>query len=212
MMQSMTGFGQARREIEGCHYTVEIRSVNDRYYKSLIRLPEIRSFMEPEIDQSLRGGLHRGSVNFMLRMKAISAEAAYEVNTAAMERYIEHLETIRPDQTDITLSVDLASLLQLPGVCSPPEPEQLCRKARPALMGLIAEAIDGLQEMRTEEGKALHAQYQAERAANFNKLSFRLALTDIKTVIGHCREPEARRAFRALRLQADLLAGHTEDG
>ena len=154
-MQSMTGFGQARREIDGCHYAVEIRSVNSRYYKSLIRVPEIWSFLEPDVDQLLRRKLHRGSVHFGLRMKVISAAAAYEVNTAALERYIEHVETIRPDQTDVALSVDLGSLLQLPGVCNPPEPEQLCRKARPPLMKLITEAVDVLQAMRVEEGKVV---------------------------------------------------------
>ncbi len=160
-MHSMTGFGQARREIDGCQYAIEIRSVNSRYYKSLLRLPEIWSFVEPEVDQLLRKSLHRGSVHFTLRMKVVSAEAAYQVNVAALERYIEHLETVRPDQADVALSVDLASLLQLPGVCNPPEPEELCRKARPRLMEVVAEAVAALQTMRAEEGKAIARDLEA---------------------------------------------------
>jgi len=155
MVQSMTGYGQARREIEGCQYTVEIRCVNGRYYKSIIRLPEIWSFLEPEVDQAVRTALHRGSVHLTLRMKAATADVAYDVNTAALERYIEHLETVRPDQADVNLAVDLASLLQLPGVCNPPEPEELCRRARRPLLELVAQAVKAVDDMRTEEGKSI---------------------------------------------------------
>ncbi len=154
-MDSMTGFGQARREIDGALYAVEVRSVNSRYYKSLIRLPEMWSFLEPEIDQLVRQRLHRGSVHFTLRMKVASGEAAYDVNTHALERYIEHLETLRPDQADIQLSVDVGSLLQLPGVCSPPEPEELTRRAREPLLEVVGEALDALGAMRAEEGGAI---------------------------------------------------------
>ena len=154
-MHSMTGFGQARQEINGTQFAVEIRSVNSRYYKAIIRLPEIWTFLEPSIDQMLRKRLHRGSIHFSLRMRVVSADAAYEVNTAALERYIEHLETVRPDQSDVHLSVDLGSLLQLPGVCNPPEPERLCREAQQPLMELIAEAMDTILAMRTEEGKTI---------------------------------------------------------
>jgi len=155
MMHSMTGFGQARREIHGSQYAVEIRSVNGRYYKAIIRLPEMWSFLEPSIDQMLRKRLHRGSIHFSMRMRVVSADAAYEVNTAALERYIEHLETIRPEQSDVALSVDMGSLLQLPGVCNPPEPERLCRESQQPVMELIAEAMDTILAMRTEEGKAI---------------------------------------------------------
>ena len=154
-MHSMTGFGQARREIDGAQYAVEIRSVNSRYYKAIIRLPDMWTFLEPNIDQMLRKHLHRGSIHFSLRMRLVSADAAYEVNVPALERYIEHLETIRPDQSDVSLSVDLASLLQLPGVTSPPEPERLCRQAQQPLMELIAEAMDAILSMRAEEGKTI---------------------------------------------------------
>jgi len=154
-MQSMTGYGQARREINGAQYAVEIRAVNSRYYKAVIRLPDIWTFLEPNIDQMLRKHLHRGSIHFSLRLRLVSADAAYEVNVAALERYIEHLETVRPDQSDVTLSVDLGSLLQLPGVTTPPEPERLCKEAQQPLMEVIAEAMDAILNMRAEEGQTI---------------------------------------------------------
>ncbi len=155
MLHSMTGFGQTRREINGTQYAVEIRSVNSRYYKATIRLPDIWTFLEPNIDQSLRKHLHRGSIHFSLRMRMVSADAAYEVNVPALERYIENIEIVRPDQADVNLTVDLGSLLQLPGVTSPREPERLCREAQQPLMEVIAEAMDNILAMRAEEGKGI---------------------------------------------------------
>ncbi|KPK78899.1 MAG: hypothetical protein AMJ81_14540 [Phycisphaerae bacterium SM23_33] len=155
MARSMTGFGQARTQINGVQYVVEIRSVNSRYFKASIRLPEVWSFLESDIDQVLRQRLHRGSIHFCLRMRSDSAETAYQVNVAAMERYIEQLETIRPDQADIELALDMASLLQLPGVCTPPESDELLETAAPELMKLIGQALDALTGMRAVEGRVI---------------------------------------------------------
>ncbi len=154
MPRSMTGFGQASREVAGFLLTVEIRTVNARYFKSIIRTPEAMSALEAEIDQRLRHQLHRGSVHFTLRMKATSAEAAQQINAPALERYMEQLEIIRPDQSDIALSIDLATLLQLPGVCSPPQGEEFMAKIQPELMQVVDEAIQAVVVMRTIEGKA----------------------------------------------------------
>ena len=155
MMRSMTGFGQAKREINGNHYAVEVQSVNNRYYKGTVRLPEMWSFLEPEVDQRLRQQLHRGSIYFSMRMKSLSADAAYEINIAALQRYIEQLDVIRPDQSDVTVALDLAVLLSLPGVCNPPEPDDLAKKSKTELMALIDEAVAALVKMRGVEGAAL---------------------------------------------------------
>ena len=40
MIVSMTGFGDATGERDGTHYAVEIRSLNNRFFKSIIKLPE----------------------------------------------------------------------------------------------------------------------------------------------------------------------------
>ena len=47
MIVSMTGFGDATAQRGGTHYAVEIRSLNNRYFKSVIKLPESISGLEP---------------------------------------------------------------------------------------------------------------------------------------------------------------------
>lgn len=157
MLRSMTGFGEARRQIHGVDYAVELRSVNGRYFKASIRLPELWSRLEADLDALLRTRLHRGSIQFTLRMKSNTADSAYTVNTAALERYMEQLEVVRPEGLDIKLSLDLANLLQLPGTCSPPEQDALQEKSHDALMTMVNEAIERMLEMRAAEGKNLSA-------------------------------------------------------
>ena len=46
MISSMTGFGQACSEVDGVVYTVEVRSVNNRYFKAQIRMPDMAAYLE----------------------------------------------------------------------------------------------------------------------------------------------------------------------
>ncbi|HUB23786.1 MAG TPA: YicC/YloC family endoribonuclease, partial [Tepidisphaeraceae bacterium] len=60
MIVSMTGFGDASAENDGTHYAVEIRSLNNRFFKPVIKLPDLLSGMEPELESLLREQLGRG--------------------------------------------------------------------------------------------------------------------------------------------------------
>src|SRR5439155_12072058 len=65
MIVSMTGFGDATAERDGTHYAVEIRSLNNRFFKPVIKLPENVSGLEPELESMLRERLGRGSITFI---------------------------------------------------------------------------------------------------------------------------------------------------
>ncbi len=162
MIRSMTGFGARSREIAGARYSVEIRSVNSRYFKAVVRLPDLWGGLEVEIDRRLRRYLSRGSVQFAMRMTATSAEAAPQINMSVLERYIEQLDIIRPDQADVSITVDLASLLLLPGVCSPPDADSLSDQIKSEILELADEAIAALIEMRTVEGKVIADDFRTQ--------------------------------------------------
>src|ERR671913_2440931 len=95
MIVSMTGFGDATGELNGTHYAVEIRSLNNRFFKAIIKLPENVSGLEPELETMLREKLGRGSITYILKMRTDSAEAAYHINQAALRAYLQQLESIR---------------------------------------------------------------------------------------------------------------------
>jgi uncharacterized protein (TIGR00255 family) len=154
MIVSMTGFGDASAERGGTHYSVEIRSLNNRYFKSTIKLPDNLSGLEPEIETLLRQRLGRGSITFILKMRSNSAEAAYHINTQALTAYLDQLQEI--EGLDTFVRIDLASLVSLPGVCQEPrdESDEIDRHG-PVVRELAAAAIDKLSGMRAREGQAL---------------------------------------------------------
>ena len=61
MIRSMTGFGDASVESRGVHYTLELRSLNNKYFKALVRMPEELAPLEAEFEAALRKRVQRGS-------------------------------------------------------------------------------------------------------------------------------------------------------
>jgi uncharacterized protein (TIGR00255 family) len=156
MIVSMTGFGDATAENDGTHYAVEIRSLNNRYFKPTIKLPDNVSGLEPEIETILREKLGRGSITFILKMRVDSAEAAYHINTQALKAYLEQLQAVKG--IDRLVHIDLASLVQLPGVCQEPRDEtDEIKRHGPTIREISNIAIGRLIEMREREGKSLMA-------------------------------------------------------
>jgi uncharacterized protein (TIGR00255 family) len=156
MIVSMTGFGDATAENDGTHYAVEIRALNNRYFKSIIKLPDNVSGLEPELENTLRERLGRGSITYILKMRSDSAEAAYHINTEALRAYLEQLQEVKG--LDRLVHIDLASLVQLPGVCQEPRDEtDEIKRHGDTVRELTNLAIGKLVEMRQREGKSLMA-------------------------------------------------------
>ena len=155
MIVSMTGFGDATAERDGTHYAVEIRSLNNRFFKAVIKLPDNVSGLEPELETMLREQLGRGSITYILKTRSQSAEAAYLINTQALDAYLEQLQKLKSASRG-NLNIDLGALLQLPGVCQEPrdESDEIERHGQ-TIRELTAKAVIKLNTMRAREGEAL---------------------------------------------------------
>lgn len=154
MILSMTGFGEAQLEEDDHVYHLDIRSVNNRYFKSSIRLPDDFAFMEAQVDQLIRRQLTRGSVTLRLHVRDLSASAAQDMNLAAIQHYTTQLGSVPTSGPNFT--IDLATLAMLPGVCQPHELTERQRQHSETLtMRLTETAIEKLLEMRRAEGAAL---------------------------------------------------------
>ncbi|NBB94179.1 MAG: YicC family protein [Planctomycetes bacterium] len=148
----MTGFGAASGEVEGVHYAVEVKSVNNRYLKVVLRLPDSLSALEGDIEAQMRQRIARGSVTLSVRMKLADEQAAYRVNDAVLQSYLEQIRLAETDSNPM-LRLDLGAVLQLPGVCEPPPLEELAEQTRDGLLDLVDQAIDALVSMRVRDGK-----------------------------------------------------------
>jgi uncharacterized protein (TIGR00255 family) len=154
MIRSMTGFGDASANVNGTFYGVEVRSVNNRYYKAQVRLPDELQGLEAEIDSAVSKRLSRGSIIVTVRYVDTSANAAAQINTNAIQRYLEQLLAVPGLEHDST-RVDLGALINLPGVIISETGEERMRGARSVLIGLVNDACDKVEAMRAREGRTL---------------------------------------------------------
>jgi uncharacterized protein (TIGR00255 family) len=152
----MTGFGDASSQSDEVHYSVELRSLNNKYFKCSVRLPDEFQGMEAELESQLRKHVSRGSFTLTVKFKANDTQAVSRVNDAAILTYLDHLETIHAKIKDRAVQIDLTQLLALPGVLQPAQDEaSLLAKSKPVVTKLLGEAIDKLMAMRVTEGQAL---------------------------------------------------------
>lgn len=151
MTLSMTGFGDAQLQDDGVAYALEIRSVNNRYLKTSIHLPDDFAFLEPDVERQLRTRITRGSVTVRMSVRKLTAEAALEINSAAIQQYVAQLQAaVEPSEQ---LTIDLSTLAALPGVCQPRELNEREREHSLALVSkLLDSALDKLIAMRAAEG------------------------------------------------------------
>ena len=155
MIRSMTGYGEASAQIDGVHYFAEIRSLNNKYFKGVIRLPDAYQSLEAEVESRLRQRLTRGTVTLTASCTDTSALAAHDVNAAAFDRYVEQLRHI-PSVASGDVKLDVGALLGLPGVLQPrSDEEDRLGRARAAFMPLVDRALDALIDMRQREGKLI---------------------------------------------------------
>lgn len=155
MIRSMTGFGEASSEHQGVHYFVEARSLNSKFFKAVIRLPEEYQGLEAEMESALRARIARGTVTITASCTETSAGAAFEINHQALQRYIEQIKKV-PQVASGDVKLSVGELLSLPGVLQPPaDEEQRHGRAREAFLPLLSRAVDGLIRMREAEGAAL---------------------------------------------------------
>jgi uncharacterized protein (TIGR00255 family) len=156
LIRSMTGFGDASTQADGVHYSVELRSLNNKYFKCSVRLPDVFQGMEAELEARLRKRVSRGSFTLTIKFKSGDSQAVSRVNDEAIMAYLGHLETIHAKIQDRAVQIDLTQLLALPGVLQPAQDEvSLVAKSRPVVAKLVDEATDRLLAMRVTEGQAL---------------------------------------------------------
>jgi uncharacterized protein (TIGR00255 family) len=154
MISSMTGFGSADGAIGEARASVEIRTVNHRFFSPNLKLPSSFARWEGEIRELLRQKIARGYVTLTARVDREAATGPV-IDEARVAHYAA---TLRELQKKLALGgeVDLATILRLPDVVASPT-DQADPAAGEALAGLVGRAIDNLITMRRTEGAQLAA-------------------------------------------------------
>src|SRR6185295_11863341 len=112
MIKSMTGFGSADGEVGGARVSVEIRSVNHRFFNPSIKLPNELSRWEGDTREAMRKGVARGHVTLFARVERQQADGP-QIDTAQVAAYVQQLRNLQ-GQLGLAADVDLAAVLRLP--------------------------------------------------------------------------------------------------
>ncbi len=161
MLNSMTGFGAATADRHGISCSVEIRSVNNRYFKAAIKLPDKLAMLETDVEKTLREEVTRGSIVLSMSVKDHLSTASVAVNQEVLNIYIAQAKATyhalaQGDGKVLNPRVDVASLLLLPGVVEAGEDTtEYVEGHRELALSLVKEAVGKLRAMRAKEGAAL---------------------------------------------------------
>jgi uncharacterized protein (TIGR00255 family) len=94
MIVSMTGFGSAAEEQAGIQYAVEVRSVNNRFFKSVLKLPDALAAHEPEFEKLLRDAIGRGSIVLSVSVRETAAAGELKINQERLAAYVHIAEQL----------------------------------------------------------------------------------------------------------------------
>lgn len=153
MIRSMTAY--ARKEINANwgNASWELRSVNQRYLETYIRLPEQFRSLEPIIRERLRSRLTRGKVECNLRFELDLSNFQQQLflNKDLASQLIQSANWIK-DQVN-NGNINIIDILRWPGVMS--AKEQDLDKISIEILALLEKAIDEFIKVRESEGKSL---------------------------------------------------------
>ena len=194
----MTGFGAASGPIGSQQVTLELRTVNHRFFNPSIKLPGTLAQWEGELREQLRRGIARGHVTAVARVER-AAGAQATVDEEKVARYAELLRGLR-DRHALDGPVDLATILRFPDVLSG-DASQESAGTVVEVQRLVAEAIAALTAMRDTEGARL-ASLLAERIATVERALERIATRAPERLVAE-RE-RLKKAVRELAEGVDL--------
>lgn len=156
LIKSMTGYGRSVQSIHGREFTVEIRSVNNRYLDCSVRLPRILSFAEDAVKQAVKASVSRGKVDVFITLRSEGGEEAQvSLNKAIVEGYITAMHQMVTDYEGVIDDISVSALSRLPEVFTIEKPQVDEKQLQQDLLNVVAQALTGYDAMRCTEGQAL---------------------------------------------------------
>ena len=152
MIKSMTGFGRGHQILNGRDITVEIRSVNHRYYEFSARLPRSLGYVEEKLKSLLQGRISRGKVEVSVLLSNVeAADEKITINREIVKEYIDALRSVK-EEFGLTDDLSLSNILRIPDaftvVKTETDEEQLWEDIR----STAEEALEHFISMRENEG------------------------------------------------------------
>jgi uncharacterized protein (TIGR00255 family) len=151
VLLSMTGFGHSSLQTPIAHITAELKSVNNRYLKLTLRLPDSLARFEADIERVVRSRVSRGAVQGSVRVRFLSGQSDHQLDLSVLIGYHKQLSTAIP-----AADVPLAALLTLPGVVIETDVDDSQLNALwPELERCLSDTLDHFEDFRRREGHSM---------------------------------------------------------
>ena len=155
MIKSMTGYGRAVETVNGREFTVELRSVNNRYLDCSVRLPRLVSFAEDAVKQAVKASISRGKVDVFISVRSESGdEIRVTLNKNVVEGYLTAMRQMVTEH-GVADDISVSALSRMSDVFIVEKPEVDEEALLADLMYVVDKALTGYDAMRTTEGAAL---------------------------------------------------------
>ena len=184
MIKSMTGYGRAVATVGGREFTVELRSVNNRYLDCTVKLPRALSFAEDAVKQAVKASVSRGKVDVFISMKSENADdTTITLNKTVLEGYLTAMRQM-VSEFEVRDDISVSTVSRLPEVFSVEKPQVDEEQLQKDLMDVVNQALAGYDAMRTVEGQALDADLRS-RGNTILELVSQVEAGNAQTVIDY---------------------------
>ncbi len=156
MVKSMTGYGKAQNETLGLIITVEIRSVNNRYFDCSVRLPRTLNSLDEPIKSFIKTEIMRGKVEVFLTMEASSGNVTVSLNRDVLNAYI-NAATEMSEDFGLKYDLSVSGAMRMPDVFTLIRDELDEDALTSGVLSIVKSALSKMTEMREREGSALEA-------------------------------------------------------
>ncbi|KGM96087.1 hypothetical protein Z968_07550 [Clostridium novyi A str. 4552] len=156
MLRSMTGFGRGTtKEGSSRSFTIEIKSVNHRYFDLNLKMPRNLLSLENKIRECLKEKINRGKVDVFITQNVYSNDdMEVKFNEQLADSYVKCLEKIR-DRYETTDDISVSLISKFPDIISVEKKEEDSEEIWNYMKEPLNEAIESLVSMRQNEGKKL---------------------------------------------------------
>ena len=191
MVKSMTGYGRAVETVNGREFTVEIRSVNNRYLDCTVKLPRSFSFAEEAVKAAVKAAVSRGKVDVYITVRSeTEADVQVTLNKPVVEGYLAAMRQMVAEYgvaDDISVSV----LSRMSDVFVVDKPKADEDQLKADLLSVVDKALAAYDQMRITEGLALENDL-CSRAATILELVAQVEELNPKTVSDYRKRLEEK--------------------
>ena len=158
MIKSMTAFGRAKREGESKDITIEIKSVNSRFFDCNVKLPRAYIFLEERIKEHVRKtAVGRAKVDVFVTVdNHTSGVGSVGLDSAYLESYLSALYRLR-DEFGLKDDVSVMTVARNQEIFTFDKPEEDLEAEWEIFRSVLDEAIVGYSQMREREGAKAEA-------------------------------------------------------